>query len=371
MKTDILLICTLFLTFQSPLIAQAFDLDTIYSCPGDPSEEVDYYVLDFWATWCGPCVKSMPHINKVNKANKYKNIKFISITNESKAVIDKFITYKEPIETCIGISKDYSILEQYGFRPTIPKILILDKEGKLIWDGNPIELDTNLLNSIVKNQKVTYPGEYSIQYSIKGPIYTDSNSVWLRNSGKYKAIEMFNRDIEGLYYQILLLRDGDNPTIELKGEIPLKYHVACEFRMDSSTTDSSFYNMCIEILNTSFNSTIEKSIDTLDYFDFHIKDSMTLLKNRSSRDSTTRTIGQDYITYNCYPLKYLIADIIHLYNLRSDYDIRNVPSLYNEKLDVRIANVELEQLREELSKIGIYFEINTKSTDIYTLSFEE
>ena len=41
-----------------------------------------YVVLEFWATWCGPCISSMPHVNQLHAKYKDKGVVVIGLTDE-------------------------------------------------------------------------------------------------------------------------------------------------------------------------------------------------------------------------------------------------------------------------------------------------
>src|SRR6476661_7319275 len=41
-------------------------------------EKGKLYVVEFWATWCGPCKVSIPHLTEL--AKQYKNVKFIGVS---------------------------------------------------------------------------------------------------------------------------------------------------------------------------------------------------------------------------------------------------------------------------------------------------
>lgn len=44
------------------------------------------YVLEFWATWCGPCRQTIPHLSELAHKYKEKNITFVGITDEDEQV---------------------------------------------------------------------------------------------------------------------------------------------------------------------------------------------------------------------------------------------------------------------------------------------
>jgi len=47
------------------------------------------YIYNFWATWCGPCIKEMPHFEKVNKDYASRKVKVVLVS----------LDYEEDIET--------------------------------------------------------------------------------------------------------------------------------------------------------------------------------------------------------------------------------------------------------------------------------
>lgn len=111
-------------------------VEWITSPPPDLTGRV--YVLEFWATWCPPCVQSIPHMIKL--ANKYKDkaVPFIAISVDNssepvKAMVkSKGITYNVGMDN--GLSNKYPV-------NGIPSAFIIGRSGQIVWQGHPMQPD--------------------------------------------------------------------------------------------------------------------------------------------------------------------------------------------------------------------------------------
>ncbi len=92
-------------------------------------------VLEFWATWCGPCVREIPFLNKLTHSFKDKPVRFISITDEPESVIRPFLE-KKPIHGWVGLDTDGSIFKAYGVSSR-PTTVVVDQHGKLVGWTDP------------------------------------------------------------------------------------------------------------------------------------------------------------------------------------------------------------------------------------------
>ena len=70
-------------------------------------------VLEFWATWCGPCVMAIPHLNELTVQFQDKPVVFLSVTDENRAVVEPFLK-KRPIEGWVGLARDRKTFADYG-----------------------------------------------------------------------------------------------------------------------------------------------------------------------------------------------------------------------------------------------------------------
>jgi uncharacterized protein (TIGR03435 family) len=86
-------------------------------------------VLEFWATWCGPCILAMSHLNEL--ADKYKNqpVQFVAITSEDEATVKDFLA-KKPIKSWVALDTDKAMFTAYAVS-AIPHTVMLGKDGMI------------------------------------------------------------------------------------------------------------------------------------------------------------------------------------------------------------------------------------------------
>ena len=87
-------------------------------------------VLDFWASWCGPCLQTMPQIDKVAEEFADQGVELFAINLEESA--DKITKALERLKlsTTVVLDKNGRIAEKYG-ATAIPQTVIIDREGKV------------------------------------------------------------------------------------------------------------------------------------------------------------------------------------------------------------------------------------------------
>ena len=91
-------------------------------------------VVEFWATWCPPCRKSIPHLNELQKEWAKKGVVIIGLTDEHKSKIKQF-TKSQPMNYVVGTGSKNS--SQYGVRG-IPHAFVVNPEGTVVWRGHPM-----------------------------------------------------------------------------------------------------------------------------------------------------------------------------------------------------------------------------------------
>lgn len=104
----------------------------------------EYVLLNFWATWCGPCIEEMPALRNINDEYSQKGLTVISIAYPSTyEAFEKDI--KEHKMDWINIYNDLDLINSYGGNRAIPRVYLIDKAGKIIYDREEALDDTHLL----------------------------------------------------------------------------------------------------------------------------------------------------------------------------------------------------------------------------------
>jgi thiol-disulfide isomerase/thioredoxin len=116
------------------------------------------YILEFWATWCGPCRAAMPHLTELQQQYKGK-VTIIGVNIwEDKKKGQPYESFLPLVETFVQKNQEhmgYSVMvdhnDQYmgnywmhaAGQEGIPSTFLI-QDGKVIWIGNPTALDSTL-----------------------------------------------------------------------------------------------------------------------------------------------------------------------------------------------------------------------------------
>lgn len=120
--------------------------------PIDSNFTGKYKVLEFWATWCRPCLQAVPHLNKLQRKMGDSNIVFLSVTYETPEVTAKTFD-KVDFETIVVSDTTRrihrSLRIEYNGSMVIPRTVLLDGKNNILWYGTPKSLSEKLIRSFM------------------------------------------------------------------------------------------------------------------------------------------------------------------------------------------------------------------------------
>ena len=106
-------------------------------------------ILDFWASWCGPCRRAIPELNKIQNDYEKKDVRVLGVNvgeSPSKVVAFKkqnMVKYPTLLDVKSTVAREYRVTG-------IPNLIMVDKDGIVQYNGHsPYELK-NALGKLVK-----------------------------------------------------------------------------------------------------------------------------------------------------------------------------------------------------------------------------
>lgn len=90
-------------------------------------------LVDFWATWCGPCVGGIPHLNDLQAKFGKDGFVVLGITDQSVSGIRPF-TERVEMKYAVGCGSEMAFA--FG-APAFPHAFLIGRDGKVFWQGNP------------------------------------------------------------------------------------------------------------------------------------------------------------------------------------------------------------------------------------------
>ena len=127
--------------------------DHILNVPEGAKFDSKFKVLEFWATWCAPCLKAVPHLNDLSDEFKEnKDLVFLSITYEKPEVAERALK-RIPFKTMVVADQQQAVFENLGVKKgttiVIPQTFLVDQNNVVRWKGKPSDLTSELLNKFL------------------------------------------------------------------------------------------------------------------------------------------------------------------------------------------------------------------------------
>ncbi|CAG1007690.1 Thiol:disulfide interchange protein TlpA [Phycisphaerales bacterium] len=172
-------------TLKVGMAAPEFKVEKfIKGTPFTGFEKGKVYVVEFWATWCGPCIASMPHLSELQHEYGPKGLTIcgVNIWEDKEYNADTFTKASKFVEkkgdgmgytvAYDGTSKfmDENWMKAAG-RNGIPSAFVIDQTGTIAWIGHPMRMDM-VLDEVFKGTWDITTGPAKIESATKA--FTDA-----------------------------------------------------------------------------------------------------------------------------------------------------------------------------------------------------
>lgn len=190
-------------------------------------ESGQVYVVEFWATWCGPCIGAIPHVRALQEQYRDRGVTVVSVSDEPLDTVEPFFarevqgyqaeegqatpTYGELMSAYrVGTDPDGSVSKSYmqaAMQTGIPCAFLIGKTGLVEWIGHPMELDP-VLEAVVDD---SWDREaFGEQFRLKQEIdRLQTEAIAAMRAGDYGALREKTK---------ALLEASDNPRVQQLGD---------------------------------------------------------------------------------------------------------------------------------------------------------
>lgn len=209
-------------------LAPKLEVKTWYK--GTPVKEFapdKIYVVEFWATWCGPCIQSIPHVTKLAKENK--DVTFIGVSiweDDNGTNIQKFVAdMGDKMDYNVGYSGNKEGMATSWMEPAaqngIPAAFII-KDGRIAWIGHPMSMDKPLAE--------TKAGTFdTAAFKASFDKQAEKTRIQMKaNAAISAAIKMFDEGKRAEAHTALQKAIGDYPSMKASAEATLFKWLAVE-----------------------------------------------------------------------------------------------------------------------------------------------
>jgi peroxiredoxin len=129
------------LALAMPLAASAADKATDFALRDIDSHDVtlsqykgQVVVMQFWATWCGPCKVEMPHLQKMYTELKDQGMVVLSVSTDDARTASQVKPFVKKMKYTFPVllDKESTVVGAYNPSKTLPYLVIIDRNGDVV-----------------------------------------------------------------------------------------------------------------------------------------------------------------------------------------------------------------------------------------------
>jgi thiol-disulfide isomerase/thioredoxin/Flp pilus assembly protein TadD len=114
-------------------------------------------VVEFWATWCAPCLESVPHLSKLQHRFADKNVRVVAVTEEDPGntldIVKKFVREQgDKMDYAVAFDKKGDVYRAWmtaSGQSALPTAFVVNRDGVIAWIGHPMDDLTGVLSDVV------------------------------------------------------------------------------------------------------------------------------------------------------------------------------------------------------------------------------
>ncbi|MBI3868981.1 MAG: TlpA family protein disulfide reductase [Verrucomicrobia bacterium] len=142
------------------------------------AQDTNIYVIEFWATWCGPCLQSIPHLTRLRRKYQDRGVVFVGVSREEPEAVRPYVrrmgtnmTYAVALDSKDATTRAY--LGAFG-ESAIPRAFVIGRDRRILWTGHPLAGLDEIIQDILE-------GRYTLERAKAG-------SEFLRDAQRYLLI---------------------------------------------------------------------------------------------------------------------------------------------------------------------------------------
>lgn len=208
-------------------------------------------ILEFWATWCAPCIKHMPAAMELEARYREKGVKVVAVSWDARPTqIDSFVR-EHAVPHYVCIDRDNTMfLKQYNERG-IPYAIMFGRDGRAVWEGTADSLTPTVIDTYLATNTVPAdPSEEErmvFSLSVQRSLPSDKNGIGT-NYPINSELEIDQSIPAGLIVRTAQFLGLMHAKIDMSDDLPLGFY-NLRLRIEPRSYGAAMRDRCLGIID--------------------------------------------------------------------------------------------------------------------------